>query len=65
MVMSGRSFNLTTFSCAVDQYSVHILSQVTDFLNQRKGENDRRKDFMINLNGRMMPNQSIEPATGT
>ena len=38
---------------------VHILSPETDncpsFLNQRKGENDRRKYFMINLHKRMLP----------
>ena len=32
------------------------------FLNQRKGENDRRKDFMINLNNRMVPDRSRELA---
>ena len=36
---------------------VHILSQLP-FLNQRKGENDSRKDFMINLNERMLPDRS-------
>ena len=35
---------------------VHILSPETDnFLNQQKGENDRRKYFMINLHERMLP----------
>ena len=40
---------------------VHILSP---FLNQRKGENDRRKYFMINLHERMLPTSAgVEPAT--
>ena len=44
---------------------VHILSPETDnFVNQRKGENDRRKYFMINLQERMLPTSAgIEPAT--
>ena len=34
------------------------------FLNQRKGENDRRKYFMINLRERMLPTSAgVEPAT--
>ena len=34
------------------------------FLNQRKGENDRRKHFMINLHERMLPTSAgVEPAT--
>ena len=34
------------------------------FLNQRKGENDRRKYFMINLHERMLPTSAgVEPAT--
>ena len=34
------------------------------FLNQRKGENDPRKYFMINLHGRMLPDPAgIEPTT--
>ena len=34
------------------------------FLNQRKGENDRRKYFMINLHERMLPiSTGVEPAT--
>ena len=33
-------------------------------LNQRKGENDRRKYFMINLHERMLPTSAgVEPAT--
>ena len=47
---------------------VHILSPETDrqlpFLNQRKGEKDRRKYFMINLHERMLPTSAgVEPAT--
>ena len=34
------------------------------FLNQRKGENDRRKYFMINLHERMLPTWAgVEPVT--
>ena len=34
------------------------------FLNQRKGENDRRKYFMINLHERMLSTSAgVEPAT--
>ena len=34
------------------------------FLNQQKGENDRRKYFMINLHERMLPTSAgVEPAT--
>ena len=34
------------------------------FLNQRKGENDRKKYFMINLYERMLPTSAgVEPAT--
>ena len=34
------------------------------FLNQRKGENDRRKYFTINLHERMLPTSAgVEPAT--
>ena len=33
------------------------------FLNQRKGENDRRKYFMINLHERILPTSTgVEPA---
>ena len=33
-------------------------------MNQRKGENDRRKYFMINLRERMLPTTAgVEPAT--
>ena len=32
-------------------------------LNQRKGENDRRKHFMINLHEKMLPTSAgVEPA---
>ena len=35
------------------------------FLNQRKGENDRSKYFMTNLQVRMVPTPArVEPATG-
>ena len=34
------------------------------FLNQLKGENDRRKYFMINLHERMLPTSAgVEPET--
>ena len=33
-------------------------------MNQQKGENDRRKYFMINLHERMLPTSAgVEPAT--
>ena len=33
-------------------------------MNQRKGENDRRKYFMINLHEKMLPTSAgVEPAT--
>ena len=36
----------------------------TPFLNQRKGENDRRKYFMINLHERILPTSAgVEPVT--
>ena len=37
---------------------------ILPFLNQRKGENDRRKYFMINLHERMLPTSTgVEPST--
>ena len=43
---------------------MHILSPELPFLNQRKGENDRRKYFMINLYERTLPTSAgVEPAT--
>ena len=36
---------------------------VLPFLNQRKGENGRRNDFMTKLHERMLPDVRIEPAT--
>ena len=40
---------------AVNQYCGHSFARQLPFLNQRKGENDRRKYFMINLRERMLP----------
>ena len=42
---------------AVNQYCAHsfVRNWKRPFLNQRKGENDRRKYFMINLHERMLP----------
>ena len=42
---------------AVNQYCAHSFARnwQLPFLNQRKGENDRRKYFMINLHERMLP----------
>ena len=51
---------------AVNQYCAHSFARnwQLPFLNQRKGENDRRKYFMINLRERMLPTSAgFEPAT--
>ena len=42
---------------AVNQYCAHSYARnwQLSFLNQRKGESDRRKYFMINLHERMLP----------
>ena len=51
---------------AVNQYCAHSFARnwQLPFLNQRKGENDRRKYFMINLYERMLPTSAgVEPAT--
>ena len=43
---------------------MHILSPELPFLNQRKGDYDRRKYFTINLHKRMLPTSAgVEPAT--
>ena len=46
---------------------MHILSPVTNnspgFLNQRKGENDCRNDFMINLHGNYLAKLGFELVT--
>ena len=50
----------------VNQYCAHSFARnwQLPFLNQRKGENDRRKYFMINLRERMLPTSAgVEPAT--
>ena len=54
------------FSWAGYQYLCTFLRQTwrLSFLNHRKGENDRRKYFTINLRERMLPDPAeIEPAT--
>ena len=51
---------------AVNQYCAHSFARnwQLPFLNQRKGENDRRKYFMISLHERMLPTSAgVEPAT--
>ena len=50
----------------VNQYCAHSFARNLQlpFLNQRKGENDRRKYFMLNLHERMLPTSAgVEPAT--
>ena len=50
----------------VNQYCAHSFARnwQLPFLNQRKGENDRRKYFMINLHERMLPTLAgVEPVT--
>ena len=50
----------------INQYCAHYFARnwQLPFLNQRKGENDRRKYFMINLHERMLPTSAgVEPAT--
>ena len=50
---------------AVNQYCAHSFARnwQLPFLNQRKGENDRRKYFMINLHERMLQTTAgVEPA---
>ena len=50
----------------VNQYCAHSFARNLQlpFLNQRKGENDRRKYFMINLHERMLPTSAgVQPAT--
>ena len=68
----AQSVYLTTFTGQAKSSEqltsiVHILSPGADncpFLNKRKGENDRRKYFMINLHKRMLPTSAgVEPAT--
>ena len=54
----ARSVYLTTHLLArFNQYCAHSFARnwQLPFLNQRKGENDRRKYFMINLHERMLP----------
>ena len=49
-----------------NQYCAHSFARnwQLPFLNQRKGENDRRKYFMIYLHERMLPTSAgVEPAT--
>ena len=43
--------------CLVNQYCAHSFTRnwQLPFLNQRKGENDRRKYFIINLYKKMLP----------
>ena len=51
---------------AVNQYCAHSFTRnwQLPFLNQWKGENDRRKYFIINLHERMLPTSvGVEPAT--
>ena len=56
----ARSVYLTT--CLLGRLSP--LSCQLPFLNQRKGENDHRKYFMINLHERMLPTSvGVEPET--
>ena len=53
-------------SSSWNQYCAHSFARnwQLPFLNQRKGENDRRKYFMINLHERMLPTSAgVEPAT--
>ena len=61
MVMSGWSVHLIIlFSLLVNQYFVHILSLVTDnnpSCISRREMNDRKNDFMINLQESMVPGQ--------
>ena len=50
----------------VNQYCAYSFARnwQLPFLYQRKGENDRRKYFMINLHKRMLPTSAgVEPAT--
>ena len=50
----------------VNQYCAHSFARnwQLPFLNQRKGKNDHRKYFMINLHERMLPTSAgVEPAT--
>ena len=68
----ARSVYLTTLYWAglvlyaVNQYCAHSFARnwQLPFFNQQKGENDRRKYFMINLHERMLPTSAgVEPAT--
>ena len=66
----ARSVYLTTRLLGrlspLSQYCAHSFARnwQLPFLNQRKGENDRRKYFMINLHERMLPTSAgVEPAT--
>ena len=68
----ARSIYLTTrllgrlSPLSVSQYCAHSFARnwQLPFLNQRKGENDRRKYFTINLHERMLPTSAgVEPAT--
>ena len=68
----ARSVYLTTrllgrlSPLSINQYCAHSFARnwQLPFFNQRKGENDRRKYFMINLHERMLPTSAgVEPAT--
>ena len=51
--------------CSLPVLSAHSLASNWQLpvLNQRKGGNGRRNDFMTNLHGRMLPEVRLEPAT--
>ena len=56
VMSSAGSLPNHTFT-VVNQYRAHSFARnwQLPFLDQRKGENDRRKYFMINLHERMLP----------
>ena len=49
----------------VKQHCAHFFTRnwQLPLLNQQKGENDRRKYFMINLHERILPTAGVEPPT--
>ena len=51
--------------CRLPARSAHSVASnwQLPYMNQRKGENGRRNDFMTKLHERMLPDMRIEPAT--
>ena len=62
--LPNHTFTVQALSSKRITSIVHILFPETAVLDQRKGENDLRKYFMVNLHERMLPTQQVvKPAT--